>query len=108
MYIQGDYNANSAGGGFTNPSVALRSRRCRHDSLGQLERRQFLRLPFNSLFNRTGATTYVRTAVVSGKQVSFQIPLGITPRSMAARTSVPTAVSTISCVFSNAGMNAEL
>jgi len=75
MYIQGDYNANSAGGGFTNPSVAtsVAADAVTILSVNWNDVNSFAS-PFNSLFNRTGATTYVRTAVVSGKQVSFQIP----------------------------------
>ncbi len=75
MYIQGDYNANSAGGGFTNPSVAtsVAADAVTILSVNWNDVNSFAS-PFNNLFNRTGATTYVRTAVVSGKQVSFQIP----------------------------------
>ena len=75
MYIQGDYNANSAGGGFTNPSVAtsVAADAVTILSVNWNDVNSFAS-PFNNLFNRTGATTYVRTAVVAGKQVSFQIP----------------------------------
>ncbi|HTF24026.1 MAG TPA: PilX N-terminal domain-containing pilus assembly protein [Candidatus Limnocylindria bacterium] len=75
MYIQGDYNANSAGGGFTNPSVAtsVAADAVTILSVNWNDVNSFAS-PFNSLFNRTGTTTYVRTAVVAGKQVSFQIP----------------------------------
>ena len=75
LYIQGDYNANSAGGGFTNPSVAtsVAADAVTILSVNWNDVNSFAS-PFNNLFNRTGATTYVRTAVVAGKQVSFQIP----------------------------------
>jgi hypothetical protein len=75
MYIQGDYNANSAGGGFANASVAtsVAADAVTILSVNWNDVNSFAS-PFNNLFNRTGATTYVRTAVVAGKQVSFQIP----------------------------------
>src|SRR2546429_3401248 len=75
MYIQGDYNANSAGGGFANPSVAtsVAADAVTILSVNWNDVNSFAS-PFNNLFNRTGATTYVRTAVVAGKQVSFKIP----------------------------------
>jgi len=75
MYIQGDYNANSAGGGFANSSVAtsVAADAVTILSVNWNDVNSFAS-PFNNLFNRTGATTYVRTAVVAGKQVSFKIP----------------------------------
>ena len=74
-YIQGDYNANSAGGGFANPSVAtsVAADAVTILSVNWNDVNSFAS-PFNNLFNRAGATTYVRTAVIAGKQVSFQIP----------------------------------
>jgi hypothetical protein len=75
VYIEGDYNANSAGGGFADPSVAtsVAADAVTILSVNWNDVNSFAS-PFNNLFNRTGATTYVRTAVLAGKQVSFQIP----------------------------------
>jgi len=78
MYIQGDYKRQSGGSGFAapaNPSVAtsVAPMRLRFSRSNWNDVNSFAS-PFNNLFNRTGATTYVRTAVVAGKQVSFQIP----------------------------------
>jgi hypothetical protein len=74
-YIQGDFNANSGGGGFADPSVATS---VVADAITILSASwndvNSFASPFNASFNRTGATTYVRTGVVAGKEVSFQIP----------------------------------
>lgn len=75
VYIQGDFNANSAGGGFADASVATS---VVGDAITVLSANwndvNSFASPFNTPFNRTGATTYVRTGVIAGKQVSFQIP----------------------------------
>jgi hypothetical protein len=80
LYIQGDFNANSAGGGFNDPSVATS---VAGDAITILSASwndvNSFASPFNAPFNRTGTTTYVRTGVVAGKQVSFQIPAWDTP-----------------------------
>ena len=75
MYIQGDFNANSAGGGFANTSVAtsVGADAITILSVNWNDVNSFA-APFNNPFPRTGATTYIRTAVIAGKQVSFQIP----------------------------------
>jgi len=74
-YIQGDFNANSAGGGFTNPSVAtsVAADAITILSVNWNDVNSFAS-PFNVAFLRSGATTYVRTAVLAGKEVSFHIP----------------------------------
>jgi hypothetical protein len=74
-YIQGDFNANSGGGGFADPSVAtsVAADAITILSVNWNDVNSFAS-PFNTPFNRTGATTYVRTGVVAGKEVSFQIP----------------------------------
>ncbi|PYU74311.1 MAG: hypothetical protein DMG49_04895 [Acidobacteria bacterium] len=74
-YIQGDFNANSAGGGFANASVAtsVAADAITILSVNWNDVNSFAS-PFNNAFSRTGATTYVRTAVLAGKQVSFRIP----------------------------------
>ena len=75
IYIQGDFNANSAGGGFANASVAtsVGADAITILSVNWNDVNSFA-APFNNAFPRTGATTYIRTAVIAGKQVSFQIP----------------------------------
>jgi len=74
-YIQGDFNANSAAGGFADPNVAtsVAADAVTILSVNWNDVNSFA-APFNNLFPRTGATTYVRTGIVAGKQVSFQIP----------------------------------
>jgi hypothetical protein len=74
-YIQGDFNANSAGGGFTNPSVAtsVAADAITILSVNWNDVNSFAS-PFNIAFPRNGATTWVRTAVLAGKEVSFKIP----------------------------------
>jgi len=75
VYIQGDFNANSAGGGFADASVATS---VVGDAITILSASwndvNSFASPFNTPFNRSGTTTYVRTGVIAGKQVSFQIP----------------------------------
>src|SRR6266566_6634576 len=75
MYIQGDFNANSAGGGFANASVAtsVGADAITILSVNWNDVNSFA-APFNNASPRTGVTTYIRTAVIAGKQVSFQIP----------------------------------
>jgi hypothetical protein len=74
-YIQGDFNANSAGGGFADANVAtsVAADAITILSVSWNDVNSFAS-PFNNAFARTGATTYIRTGVVAGKQVSFGIP----------------------------------
>jgi hypothetical protein len=73
-YIQGDYNANSAGGGFGNPSVAAS---LIADAVTILSNNwndvNSFAFPFD-ISKRVGNTTFVRAGVVAGKQMSFKIP----------------------------------
>jgi hypothetical protein len=73
-YIQGDYNANSAGGGFGDPSVATS---VAADALTILSTNwndvNSFAFPFDKS-KRVGNTTFVRVAVLAGKQMSFKIP----------------------------------
>jgi len=76
VYIQGDYNANSAGSGFAagNPSVAAA---VIADAVTVLSVNWNDVNSFSSPFNaggRAGATTYVRAGIVGGKQISFNKP----------------------------------
>jgi len=75
VYIQGDYNANSAGGGFGDPSIAAS---VVGDAITILSNNwndvNSFATPFNTPSSRTGATTYVRSGTVGGKQVSFIKP----------------------------------
>ena len=74
-YIQGDYNANSAGGGFADPSVAAS---IDADAVTILSANwndvNSFASPFNVAFGRTGTTTYVRAGIMAGKQIAFNIP----------------------------------
>jgi len=76
LYIQGDYNANSAGSGFAaaNPSVAAAvvADAVTILSVNWNDVNSFA-FPFN-LNGRQGATTWVRAGVVAGKQISFNKP----------------------------------
>jgi len=74
-YIQGDFNANSAGGGFADPNVpaAVSADAITILSASWNDVNSFAS-PFNAAFNRTGTTTYIRAGVVAGKQISFNIP----------------------------------
>jgi hypothetical protein len=74
-YIQGDFNANSAGGGWADASVAtsVAADAITILSVNWNDVNSFAS-PFNTPWNRNGATTWVRTAVLAGKEVSFKIP----------------------------------
>jgi hypothetical protein len=80
-YIQGDFNANSAGGGWADASVAtsVAADAITILSVNWNDVNSFAS-PFNvgntppQPWNRNGATTWVRTAVLAGKEVSFKIP----------------------------------
>ena len=73
-YIQGDYNANSAGGGFADPGVASS---VVADAVTLLSNSwndvNSFAFPFNT-GKRVGTATYIRAGVVAGKQISFKIP----------------------------------
>jgi hypothetical protein len=73
-YIQGDYNANSAGGGFADPSVAAS---VASDAFTLLSDNWNDVNTFNSPFNtggRSATTAWYRLGVVAGKGISFPIP----------------------------------
>jgi hypothetical protein len=74
VYVQGDYNANSGGNGFTDPSVATS---VVGDAITILSVNWNDVNSFSAPFNtggRLGATTYVRTGIVGGKEISFNKP----------------------------------
>jgi hypothetical protein len=73
IYIQGDYNANSAGGGFNDAHVATS---VLADSLTFLsnswnDANSFSYNEYNIGSPRTPTQTYYRTAVVAGKGIAF-------------------------------------
>jgi hypothetical protein len=73
-YIQGDYNANSAGGGFGDPNVAAS---VVADAFTLLSDQWNDMNTFNSPFNtggRSANTAWYRLGVVAGKGYSFPIP----------------------------------
>jgi len=73
-YIQGDYNANSAGGGFADPSVAAS---VVADAFTLLSNEwndiNTFSYPFNT-GGRRSTTAWYRLGVVAGKGLSFPIP----------------------------------
>jgi PilX N-terminal len=74
VYIQGDYNANSGGKGFADPNVAAS---VAADAITILSVNWNDVNSFSAPFNagaRKGATTYIRTGVVGGKQIPFNKP----------------------------------
>jgi hypothetical protein len=77
-YVQGDYNANSAGGGFSNPnvgaSIAADAVTLLSDSWNDVNS---FSTPYN-LNNRSGTTSYYRMAVLAGVTVPFPQPGGAT------------------------------
>jgi len=73
-YVQGDFNANSAGNGFSDPSVAAS---VAADAFTLLSDQWHDLNTFNSPFNTGGRqanTAWYRLGVVAGKSVSFPIP----------------------------------
>lgn len=73
-YLQGDYNANSANGGFADPSVAAS---VVADAFTLLSNEWNDVNTFNSPFNtggRSATTAWYRLGVVAGKGLSFPIP----------------------------------
>jgi hypothetical protein len=78
-YIQGDYNANSAGGGFADPNVAAS---VVADAFTLLSDQWNDINTFSSPFNtggRAATTAWYRLGVVAGKGFSFPIPGWDTP-----------------------------
>jgi len=74
VYIQGDYNANSAGGGFSNPHVATS---VAGDAITLLSNswndvNSFAYNEYNlTSTTRQATNTYWRTAVIAGKGINF-------------------------------------
>ncbi|HUI73357.1 MAG TPA: hypothetical protein VLX32_00345 [Candidatus Acidoferrum sp.] len=78
IYVQGDYNSNSAGGGFNDPHVAAS---VGGDAVTLLsdswnDTNSFSYNLYVSSAPRSGGSTYYRTAVIAGKGVSFPQPAG--------------------------------
>jgi len=73
-YVQGDYNANSANGGFADPNVAAAVNAdaitLLSDSWNDINSYS---APFSTA-GRTGTTSWYRMGVVAGKGLSFPIP----------------------------------
>jgi hypothetical protein len=74
VYVQGDYNANSAGGGFNDTYVAAS---IAADAITFLSNQwsdvNTFAFPFNSA-NRNGTQTYYRAGLIAGKSMSFPLP----------------------------------
>lgn len=74
-YIHGDFNANSANGGFNDPNVAVS---VNADAITLLSNAyndvNSFAFPYNN--NHTAATTYYRTAIMAGKGSNFPQPTG--------------------------------
>jgi Tfp pilus assembly protein PilX len=75
-YIQGDFNANSAGGGWSDPNIAVS---VNADAVTFLSNNfndvNSFAFPYvTSNTQRNAVTTYYRTAVMAGKGVSFPQP----------------------------------
>ncbi|MHB8500078.1 MAG: hypothetical protein ACYDCG_14520 [Candidatus Acidiferrales bacterium] len=74
-YIFGDFNANSASGGFNDPNVAVS---VNADAVSLLSNNyndvNSFAFPYNN--NHYAVTTYYRTAIMAGKGVSFPQPSG--------------------------------
>jgi hypothetical protein len=74
MYVSGNYNGNSAGGGFNDHNVAAS---VASDAITLLSNNWNDVNSFSSPFStggRTGTTTWFRMGVVAGKGASFPIP----------------------------------
>jgi hypothetical protein len=78
-YLQGDFNANSAGGGFADASVAAS---IGADAVTILSNSwndvNSFAFPFNA-GTRVGSTTYIRAGIMAGKQIAFNQPAWDTP-----------------------------
>ena len=75
-YVQGDFNANSAGGGFNDPNIAVS---INADAVTFLSNNynevNSFAFPYTTASPyRAATTTYYRTAVMAGKGVSFPQP----------------------------------
>jgi len=79
-YVQGDYNANSGGNGFSDPSVAAS---ISADAVTLLSDNwhdvNSFSTPY-SLGNRNGVTSYYRTAVLAGATTTFPQPSTSNPQ----------------------------
>jgi hypothetical protein len=74
VYIQGDYNANSAGGGFADPTVASAVIADAYTFLSnQWSDVNSFTSPFNA-GGRSATTGWYRLGVAAGKGISFPIP----------------------------------
>ena len=76
IYLQGDFNANSAGNGFNDPHVATS---VVGDAVTVLSNNWNDVNSFSSPFsqnNRGASSTWYRAAIVAGKGFSFQQPVG--------------------------------
>jgi Tfp pilus assembly protein PilX len=77
LYVQGDFNANSAGNGFSDPNVAVSFNA---DAVTLLSNNfndiNSFALPYAN--NDTSTTTWYRAAVMAGKGVTFPQPTGYT------------------------------
>jgi hypothetical protein len=79
VYLQGDFNANSAGNGFTDPNVAVS---INADTFTLLSNNYndvngFI-FPWAAAGSTNAVTTYYRAAVMAGKGVSFPQPTAYT------------------------------
>jgi hypothetical protein len=77
IYIQGDFNANSGGNGFSDPSIAVS---VSADTVTLLSNNWNDTNSFSSPYSesaRSGTTTYYRAAVVAGATPYFSNPTGI-------------------------------
>ena len=74
IYVQGDFNANSAGNGFNDPHVATS---IVGDAVTLLSNNwndvNSFSTPFN-MNNRNASSTWYRAAIVAGKGISFPLP----------------------------------
>jgi hypothetical protein len=82
-YIWGDYNANSAGGGFNNPNVAASVNAdavtllsTNYNDVNSFAFPYVFSAPSNGSAVRNAVTTYYRTAIMAGKGISFPQPAG--------------------------------
>jgi len=75
-YVQGDFNANSAGGGFNDPNVAVSINADAvtflSDNFNDVNSFAFPYVTSNT--QRNAVTTYYRAAVMAGKGISFPQP----------------------------------
>lgn len=77
VYIQGDFNANSGGNGFSDPSIAVS---VSADTVTLLSNNWNDTNSFSSPYNysaRTGLTSWYRAAIVAGATPYFSNPSGV-------------------------------